>query len=747
MQNGNSFLSVLGRIKIMQQLLKQISLYNLTKSLCLSLLLAASIIAAEPENRFEGWKTVGPSGGDVRSIAIDPKDKNRLLITTLDAQVYKSVDAAKSWELIASFNRPQLVLDNLLIDPRDSNVIYTSGFRQNTGGFFKTSDGGKNWKEAKELKNEAIHSMVQSEKNPDLMLIGTLTGVWISTNSGDDWKKMESPSMPINIDSLAIDPVDTNIIYAGTFWRAYKTTDGGKNWRLIKNGMIDDSDVFAIEIDSKNPDHIIASACSGIYESQNKGELWKKVNGIPSQSRRTRDILQNPARPGSIYAATTEGFWMTSDGGKSWALTSQRELEINSIAVSAEDPGRIYIGTNNYGVMVSGDGGKNFAQTNGNFSSRLTYSITPDIENSNRLYATTINTATGGGFIFVSNDGGQTWLPSMKNMVVNRVIPYSIIQDVKNPNTIYLATNLGMYWSIDRGNSWLPLKAPAPAKTAKKAVVARKGKKAVKKTAEQIAAEKAAADKAAWDAANHVAALTDKINVIARTQDDKNGIFAGTAKGLYRSYDPAKGWDRINFGAGFDPQVYAVTTSAQNPNVIWVGTAVGGVFVSKDDGATWEKVAGVPEAIPVVSIAIDPVRPNNIFVGTIQTLYLSQDGGKNWSRRGGNLPLGNYGSILINPKNSNEVFVASAIESNGGIYQSIDGGKNWKRIDGKEANLPSRRVWSMTFDPNDPNRIFAGTHSSGIFRVDRKQTASSAGEPDSGSSETITRPRVSGTVN
>ncbi|MGI9036473.1 MAG: WD40/YVTN/BNR-like repeat-containing protein [Pyrinomonadaceae bacterium] len=733
----------------MEMLPKQKSLYNLIKVICLSSLFFTAVArAVEPDNHFEGWRTVGPSGGDVRTIVVDPKDKNRLFISTLDGQVYKSTDAAKSWELSANFDRPQLVLDQLLIDTRDSNIIYTSGHRQNTGGFFKSTDGGATWKEAKELRNEAIHAMVQSTKNPNMMLVGTLTGVWISQNSGDDWKKIESPTMPINIDSLAIDPNDLETIYAGTFWRPYKTTDGGKNWKLISKGMIDDYAVFAIEIDSKNPNHIIASACSGIYETQDKGELWKKVQGIPSQSRRTRDILQNPALPNAIYAATTEGFWMTSDGGKTWALTTQRELEVNSIAVNPDEPNKVYIGTNNYGVMVSNDGGKNFVQSNGNFSSRLTYSITPDIERSNRLYATTINTATGGGFIFVSDDGGQTWLPSSKNMAINRVIPYTILQDKTNPNTIYLATNLGMYQSLDRGNSWSPMLPPPPPKT-KRRVAPRsaRGKRrtVVKKTAEQIAAEQAAQQAAEQAAQNHVAALTDKINFLSRTEDGKNGMFAGTAKGLYRTYDTSKGWDRINFGDGFDTQVFTVAVSAQNPQTIWVGTSTGGVIVSKDDGATWEKVSGVPDAIPVVAIAIDPLRPENIYVGTIQTLYLSRDGGKTWARRGGNLPLGNYNSILINPRNPDEVFVGSALESNGGIYQSTDTGKNWKRIDGKNANLPSRRVWTMTFDPANPNRIFAGTHSSGIFRVDRTPLA--ATNTNSGSSETITRPRVSTTGN
>jgi len=77
----------------------------------------------------------------------------------------------------------------------------------------------------------------------------------------------------------------------------WKTTDGGQNWAVVKTGMLDDSDVFAIEIDKANPDHVIASACSGIYETRTAGQQWHKVNGIPFSARRTRDITQNPAKP------------------------------------------------------------------------------------------------------------------------------------------------------------------------------------------------------------------------------------------------------------------------------------------------------------------------------------------------------------------------------------------------------------------------------------------------------------------
>ncbi|MBP6002921.1 MAG: hypothetical protein KA746_05755 [Pyrinomonadaceae bacterium] len=685
-------------------------------------------------DKFETWSVVGPSGGDVRVVAIDPKDKNRLYISTLDGQVHTSADAGKTWSLLVNLNKPQLILDQLFVDSRDSKIIYTSGHRHKApGGFFRSVDGGATWKESKELKNESIHAMTQSPIDPSIITVGTTHGVWISRNSGEDWEMLSSPTAPVNVDSLAIDPRSNSTMYAGTWWRAYKTTDSGKSWRLIKNGMIDDSDVFAITINPRNPENVIASACSGIYESQNGGEKWSKIQGIPSQSRRTRDIVQHPSLPGTVYAGTTEGFWMSTNGGKSWALTTQRNLEINSIAVHPSEPNRVYIGTNNYGVMVSTDGGRNFAQTNDNFSSRFTYSITSDNKVSDRLYATTQNTATGGGFFFTSADGGGTWVAA-KNLDSSRIVPFALLQDKTNPNAMFLGTNAGIYKSIDRGTSWLPLpagKAVVVPKAKPKAPV----KKVVKKTA-AVSAKTPVAVVEAPIPGKLVPSITGKVKVLAFTEDGKGGIYAGTDKGLYRSYDLTKGWERLSLGAGVNENIFAVHSSPQRPGVIWVGTATSGVMVSRDDGKTWQKAGGAADNVPVSSIASDPKRPDYVYIGTSQTFYASRDGGQTWRRRGGNLPLGNYTSILINPDNTDEIIVSSSLEADGGIYQSTDGGDKWRRIDTKELKLPSRRVWSMTMDPNDPNRIFAGTHSSGVYKIVRQAGAAGAQPAD--------RPRVTG---
>jgi len=671
------------------------------------------IIKGGPEveaPKFDNWQVVGPSGGDVRVVAIDPKDKDRLYASTLDGQIHTSADGGKTWQLLVNLNQPELVLDNMFVDSRDSLKIYASGHRhKGPGGFFRSTDGGLTWKESKELHKESIHALTQSTVDPNILLAGTINGVWRSKNSGGDWEKISSASMPVNIDSLAVDPRSADTMYAGTWWRAYKTTDSGKNWRLIKNGMIDDSDVFAITINPKNPEYIVASACSGIYESQNAGEKWSKIQGIPSQSRRTRDIVQHPSVSGTIYAATTEGFWMSSTGGKTWSLTTQRDLEINSIAVHPDAPNRVFIGTNNYGVMVSNDGGRSFAQTNVNFSSRFTYFVTPDASQPNRFYAATHNTATGGGFFFVSADGGRTWQQS-RGFDVARVRPFVMRQDATNPSLMYLGTNVGIYRSIDRGASWSQLTAAKiPAKPVKKPVA----KKPVKKTASvvPVAAPVAGAVKL-------VAAINDKVRVIENTADGK-GLLVGTDKGLYRTHDVTKGWEKIYLGVGISDSVFAVHVSPTRPDTIWAGTATSGVIVSHDNGKTWAKAGGAVDNVPVSSIRTDPERPEYVYVGTIQTFYTSRDGGKSWNRRGGGLPLGNFTSILINPSNTDEVIVSSALDTDGGMYISNDAGNKWKRVDGKDMKLASRRLWSIAFDPQDHNRIYAATHSSGIYRIQR----------------------------
>jgi photosystem II stability/assembly factor-like uncharacterized protein len=729
------------------------------------------------------WRISGPTGGDVRAIVVDANDPQRFYFGTLDGQIYTSSDGGQNWSLLVNFNRPKLFLDSIIVDPRNSRVIYVGAHRHTEpGGFFKSSDGGRSWRESTELRDEAVHSLYQADSDKDLLLAGTSHGVYRSTNAGESWVRLPTTGMiNLNVESLAMDPRSTSIIYAGTWHRLFKSIDAGQTWRLVKEGMIDDSDVFAIDIDPRDPNHIIASACSGIYESKNAGDKWRKVQGIPSQSRRTRAILQHPSIPGLVFAGTTEGFWRSANGGDSWTLTTSKQLEINSVAVHPRNPNTIYLGTNNYGVMVSQDGGKSFVPSNGGYSGRFVNSLVGDRERDGRMYATTINTTTGGGFLFVSSDGGKSWQPSMRNMP-NRLISYSVLQDERDANTIYLGTNLGVYRSLDRGASWSPIGAPkietgpkgkkgraprqstagaASAAAVRSTDMTKRAQEALNAagynvgtpdgkagTATVTQLRKFQADKSVpvsgkFDNATLTAlglaggvqtttggvklpvpviALTDAVNALAHSYSEREGrpgMYAATNAGLYRTFDPTRGWERLSYGPGVDSRTTTISVSAQNPSTLWVGTATSGVLVSRDSGESWQQVKGIPATAPISNIAQDKERSAYIYVGTKQTLYVSHDGGEKWMRRGGNLPYGDYASILINPDNGNEIFVGNAWENGGGVYRSVNAGDTWLRIDPRDASLPSQRVWALAFASNDRNRIFVGSHSAGVYVADR----------------------------
>jgi photosystem II stability/assembly factor-like uncharacterized protein len=685
---------------------------------------------AAAAQRLLNWEVTGPMGGDVRSLVFDPQDPQRLYFGTIDGQIYTSADGGQTWGRVAGFNRPGLLIDNLIVDPRSSQTIYAAAHRhKEPGGFFKTTDGGATWREAEVLKGEALHSLTQASSNPDILVAGTNRGIFRSKDAGDTWEQLPTSQTPglINVESLAVDPRDANVIYAGTWYLPYKTTDGGNSWNIIKTGIIDDSDIFAIEIDDANPDHVIASACSGIYETKNAGANWRKVNGIPSQSRRTRAILQNPARPQAIYAGTTEGFWLSQNGGNDWKVTTNRQsFEVNAIAVHPKNPDMVYIGTNNYGVMISRDGGKSFAPSNEGYSGRRAYSILPDRERPGRVYATTINTATGGGYFYVSNDSGETWQLSTRNMP-NRLIAYTILQDGRDGNVIYLGTNYGLYRSADRGASWTPMGAPKPKTPVRKG---RKGRGAAAASsaaaATAQAAPKPSADlnvKRAQEALNvagyavgtpdgragtrTVAALrkfqTDKGIPVTGTLDSATLTALGLGGGMQAAGASA---DSLQTAPVYLTDTINALTHTYDerdgqPGILAATNA--GLFRSYDVTKGWERISyGQGFDARTLCVSTSPQNSSTVYVGTATSgVLVSRDAGKSWNQVK-NIPAeAPINVVEQDPKRSAYVYVGTTQT----LYISHDGGEHWQRRGG---NLPLGSFTSILINPDNPDEIYVG---------------------------------------
>jgi len=318
------------------------------------------------------WKSLGPEGGDVRSLAYDPNSPDRIFLGTSAGQLYLSTDGGGNWTRLARLgSSDSYVLDNILIDPGDPRTMYVSAWdvEREGGDIFRTRDGGRSWQVLEGMRGRAARAMAMAPSDPRVLVVGTPDGVFRTSDGGSTWQRI-SPQYHAeirNLRSAAIDPIDPSVLYVGTSHLPWKTSDGGLSWGQMNQGIIDDSDVFSIVVDRNRPATVYASACSGIYKSENGGAQFRKVQGIPYSARRTRVLQQDPVNSNVVYAGTTEGLWKTLDAGATWKRMTAPNYIVNDILIDPRNPERVLLATDRSGVLMSLDGGQTFHAANHGF--------------------------------------------------------------------------------------------------------------------------------------------------------------------------------------------------------------------------------------------------------------------------------------------------------------------------------------------------------------------------------------------
>jgi len=620
--------------------------------------------------------------------------------------------------------------------------------RDEEGGVFKSTDSGEHWKLLEGTKKLSVRSLAIAPSDSNLLITGSanddpnLNGVFRSVDAGKNWERIS----PVgdkeirNIESVAIDPRNTSVIYAGTWHLPWKTTNGGASWKQTGNqivGMINDSDIFGITVDPNQPNIVYVNACSGFYRSTNAGEKWFKFPGIPFSARRTYVLLPHPTNPNIIFAGTSEGLWRSKDGGKKWMLLTSKTLVIRSIVVTPDKPNRVLIATDDFGVRVSENLGTDFIESNTGFSHRHVLALMPDLTEHGRLLASVFHDGSGGS-VFASINGGETWAPSSTGLAGRDV--FAFYQMPNNPNVIYAGTNTGVYRSDDRGASWAPtgIEQPKPAekppakKPPARPVRSRRasvgGSSAVgryetvaisKRSTSQKSKKPVQKPRAQKEKPKTQATLSPGFVQLARQVDDitsfadaegRIGLLAATMDGLFRTFDDSKGWEPVTIdGYPNGSPVFSIATHKDTPKKILAGTRQG-LFISNDGTQSWQHADRGPNDVSVKAIAQDPQDAQIIVLGTNQYIFRSTNGGRTWVRRGGGLPPGDFTSVVFNPTNPNEVMASEY--SHGGVYRSMDKGYIWERVD---VELPSNRVWTLTFDPFEKNRAYLGSFSSGVY--------------------------------
>jgi photosystem II stability/assembly factor-like uncharacterized protein len=588
---------------------------------------------------------VGPAGGDARAIAAAPGNAAHLYLGTTNSWLYESADGGASWRRLAKMpGADTLVLDHILVDPSSPTTIYVAGWRTDApgGGLWVSHDGGQTWTESAGLHGQSIYSFAQAHSDPNMLFAGTLEGVYGSKDSGSTWTLISpAGSREIhNVESLAIDPGNPDIVYAGTWHLPWKTEDGGKTWKSIKQGIIDDSDVFSIVIDPENTHTIYLSACSGIYKSDNAGTVFRKIQGIPAEARRTRMLTQDHENRQVVYAGTTEGLYKTENAGKTFRQMTGSDVIVNDVFVDPNDPKHVLLATDRGGVLASKDGGATFAASNAGISERKVEALIVDRTDPTRMYAGVVNDKNFGG-VFVSTNGGKDWEQSGTGLDGRDVY---VLAQTKDGNLV-AGTNAGIFLLEAAENAGGDVKS-----------------------------------KPVWQSRNTVAnTMTRTVNETVRntrvtvekqqkvpsfeftgrvTSLDVSGDVwvASTSFGLLTSHDQGATWQ----GGPVVGSTDYLSVSQHEQSM--AAARADGLVLSKDSGETWWPMP-VPQMLTRIHrITFSP--DGTLWLGAREGVYFTRDLGKTWMwvQR---LPFRDVddltfdeasGRLLVSSRNSDEIY-------------------------------------------------------------------------------------------
>lgn len=556
------------------------------------------------------WRPTGPFGGDAEIVRVVPAKPGFVIAGGHNGLLYISRNGGAYWNNIPFDGQSTGTLHALEVDPRTAGTWYVGmeGDHPWNSGVYKTTDAGETWTLLPQTKGKAVWSLAVFPSNPDVVAAGTGDGVYRTSDAGKSWTKISPPDnqelRPVV--SLAFDPADREVLYAGTTHLPWRTRDGGATWASIHTGMIDDSDVFSIQVDSRQPQEVYASACSGLYRSTDSAGHWNKMP-TPTGAFRTWFVSLDPRRPHVVFAGTTAGLLRSEDDGHAWReVTSQA---VRSIAYDAQVPLRIFFASSTAGLMVSTDGGKTVREINAGFTNRNFTALTGS---KGVLYAGSIFEPGSGG-IYRSDNFGLRWQRS----------PGEPGQDIRlltaapdQPATLFAVGYHALHKSTDGGKTWNGKTSLAGVGQINSLLALAHGV--------LLAGTKdglfRSTDGVGWQL---TARNSGAINSLQPSGD--RTVAALGAHGAFASTDAGSTWTACGnpapatnwYGLAFDSRTALAATST-------------GLFRSTDGCLSWSKATGL-QAETVGYVLFHPTHPGEAFATQGGRVFRSADDGGSWS--------------------------------------------------------------------------------------------------------------------
>jgi photosystem II stability/assembly factor-like uncharacterized protein len=531
--------------------------------------------------------------------------------------------------------------------------------------------------------------VVVDPSNSSTVYLGTTRGLFKSSDAGKKW-------MPINdglpgivpITGLAIGSINTSVLLAGTGavvgYSVYRSTDGGATWNASTQGVAQ-IPVYSLTIDPHNENIAYAATNKGCYKSTDGGVSWTSILAIIS----TSFVVVDPSNSSRLFAGNAFGCYRSADGGQHWQLVDLALTTVAAIAIDPTNSAIVYAATPN-GVYKSTNGGDYFTLlTEGLQGAAGIATLAIDPSDPSIIYAGSSSSTTYVGpalGLYKSTDGGQHWVRDLVGPDIQQ-----IAISTSSPSVLYVGSALssgipsqydegGLLKSTDRGATWDQVNTGPPYGSVRWIGAPSAG---TVYAGSVIGMYKSTDYGATWNSTGLVGPP-----VYSGAVDPSNSqiIYAATSDGVYKTLDGGATWRNIGLSSNYF--VYAIAIDPSTPTTVYAGLQFGGAYKSLDGGSNWTKLVNAPDNIQ--GLAVKPVGGLAVYAGTHQGVFRSLDAGATWAPANNGLFLDrNQGpkSFRFDPHNPNILYLVGD-----GLAKTTDGGDNWSYlppINNTSARIPS----------------------------------------------------------
>jgi photosystem II stability/assembly factor-like uncharacterized protein len=701
--------------------------------------------SSKPEEKaFKGMKyrLIGPfRGGRSLTAAGIPGDPTTYYFGATGGGVWKSTDGAETWSSVFD-KEGTSAIGSIAVANSNHNVVYVGtgeacirGNISHGDGVYKTLDGGKTWKNTGLRDSRAIGKVIVNPSNPDIAFVAALghpygpnaeRGIFRTTDGGKTWEKVLYKDENTGGIDVAFDPHNPNILFAA-LWQArrtswgmssggpgsglYRSNDGGTTWKHIEEhglpkgpygkigiAVAANSDRVYALIEAHNPD-------GGLYRSDDGGESWQLVNPDHSLWQRPwyyMHVIADPRDENVLYIMDVESYKST-DGGHLFNKVRVPHGDNHGLWIDPQNTRRM-IASNDGGVTVTLDGGKNWTREDNQPTAQF-YHVITDTATPYRVYGAQQDSGTVA-IISRSDDGSidrSDWYD-----VGGGEAGY-IAPDPRDPDIVYAADYQGNITRYDR----------------------------------HIGQVKAITEQPELSDAYGAANLEHRFQWTAPVMlspHDPNTLYHGGER-LFKTTDGGVHWQAISpdltrndkekqkvsggditlddSGTEYYDTIFALAESPITKGLLWVGTDDGLIQLTQDEGKTWTNITpkDMPEWARVSQIDPSPFDAGTAYVAVDRHqfddlrpyIYKTSDYGKTWTKLGQGIPDTAFVRVVReDPKKRGLLYAGTET----GMYVSFNDGANWRAL---QLNLPTTPVHDLTIKGDD---LVVATHGRAFWILD-----------------------------